>query len=484
MNILCKPFLSIVLSLIMLTGMSAGNIVYAQTEDVKKDDSVEIQINEIENDNERRSLEDIYEIEEEIEIEVEIEDGIAKIKIEIKDKKLDFKIIWVDKQTTIKEIALRTDLSIEQISSSISFEFEENNKRVEYEEDRDNDEQDDPEKQAKLEEKILKKIAKVQERLAEKLTNLEETLTEKTKLSEERANKILEKIQKGTLKTDQRVQKLLDKYQSGKYFGNIENKDTVIQPFTMSFEGTAVEISDSSNIHTLSGELFLENQVTGNHVKKFRVTGGELLVGDIEVYDVIFGKARTYSSGSGGENESMIIIAQTSDGVDVKTLKLSIDLSEELTSEFNSTDIKILFPQSKISSQWFLSGIGSIEVTETMENPSTEIIVTESNVTEPDNIPHTTTLSISVSQESYVRDDEIIISGFVGELFENTPVIIQIITNYDLVEIAQLNVMSNGKFSHSIQATGTQWQISEMYTVKAFYGGNNFVQTSFEFLAE
>jgi hypothetical protein len=366
----------------MLTGMSASGMAYAQTDDIKKDDSVKIEVNDdtIEKDNERGgSDDDANETEDGIEIEVEIVDGIAKIKIEIKDEESRFKIMWVDKRTTIKEIALRTDLSIEQISNSISFEFEEEDKRVERKDVRDGIEQINPkklaEKQAKAEEKrIIKlakveaKLAKVQERLAEKLTKLEEKLTEKAKLSEERANKILERIQKETLKTDQRVQKLLDKYQSGEYFGNIKNKDTTTRSFTMSFEGTAVEISDSSNVHTLSGELFLENQVTGNHVKKFRVTGGELLVGDVEVYDVVFGKARTSSSGSGGDKDSMIIIAQTSDGVDVKTLKLNIDLSEELNSETDSADIKILFPRSKISSQWFLSGIGNLGLTESTGN--------------------------------------------------------------------------------------------------------------------
>lgn len=377
-----KQFLSIVLSLIMLTGMSASGMAYAQTDDIKKDDSVKIEVNDdtIEKDNEREGSDDAAnETEDGIEIEVEIVDGIAKIKIEIKDEESRFKIMWVDKRTTIKEIALRTDLSIEQISNSISFEFEEEDKRVERKDVRDGIEQINPkklaEKQAKAEEKrIIKlakveaKLAKVQERLAEKLTKLEEKLTEKAKLSEERANKILERIQKETLKTDQRVQKLLDKYQSGEYFGNIKNKDTATRSFTMSFEGTAVEISDSSNVHTLSGELFLENQVTGNHVKKFRVTGGELLVGDVEVYDVVFGKARTSSSGSGGDKDSMIIIAQTSDGVDVKTLKLNIDLSKELNSETDSADIKILFPRSKISSQWFLSGIGNLGLTESTGN--------------------------------------------------------------------------------------------------------------------
>ena len=123
-------------------------------------------------------------------------------------------------------------------------------------------------------------------------------------------------------------------------------------------------------------------------------------------------------------------------------------------------------------------------LTESMGNAGTETIVTEPIVTEPENIPHTTTISISVSQKSYVAGDEIIISGIVEKIFENTPVIIQTITNSDLVEIAQIDVASNGEFTHSIQAIGSQWQTSETYTVKAFYGENNVVQTSFEFSAE
>ena len=197
-----KQFLSIVLSLIMLTGMSASSMAYAQTDDIKKEDSIKIKVNEIKKDNEREgSDDDSNQTEDGIEIEVDVEDGIAKIKIEIEDEESRFKIMWVDKLTTVKEIALRTDLSIEQISSSISFEFkeydkrvehdddkEEYDKRVEHDDDKDKDKHDNPEKfaekQAKAEEKrIIKlakveaKIAKVQERLAEKLTKLEEKLT-------------------------------------------------------------------------------------------------------------------------------------------------------------------------------------------------------------------------------------------------------------------------------------------------------------------
>jgi hypothetical protein len=466
------------------------------------------------------------ETEKEIEIEVEIEDGVAKIKVEINDEESKFEIEWVDEQTTIDEIALRTDLTVDQISSVISFEIEleddevndakqskkdeklakaqekKDKKIAEAEEKRDTKQAEAQEKRdkkiAKAEEKRAEKIektadklAKAQIRLTEKLTELEIKLTEKAQLSEERANKILEKIVKETQKHNDRVQKLLDKYQSGKYFGDITNTDKEIKSFTLTFGGTAAEIGDKSIIETLSGELFLENQLTGSHSKKFRVTGGEIFVGDSEVFDVIFGKARLSSSGQGGEKDSMIIIAQTSDGVDVRTLKLSIDLSEEFTSETESAKIEILFPQSKIASLWFLSATGNLGLTESIPDDTPPVDDTTPDDTTPDDttpddtppadIPETIVLTVSTEQDSYVSGNEIVITGTVGEIIVDLPVVLQIVTATDLIEIAQIIPESDGTFTHTILADGPQWLTSGTVTVKAFYGGNNVAETGIEF---
>ena len=459
--------------------------------------------------------------EREIEIEVEIEDGVAKIKVEINDEESEFEIEWVDEQTTIDEIALRTDLTVDQISSVISFEIEleddevndakqskkdeklakaqekKDKKIAEAEEKRDKKQAEAQEKRdkkiAKAEEKRAEKIektadklAKAQIRLTEKLTELEIKLTEKAQLSEERANKILEKIVKETQKHNDRVQKLLDKYQSGKYFGDITNTDKEIKSFTLTFEGIAAEIGDKSIIETLSGELFLENQLTGSHSKKFRVTGGEIFVGDSEVFDVIFGKARLSSSGQGGEKDSMIIIAQTSDGVDVRTLKLSIDLSEEFTSETESAEIEILFPQSKIASLWFLSATGNLGLTESIPDDTPPVDDTTPDDTTPDDtppadIPETIVLTVSTEQDSYVSGNEIVITGTVGEIIVDLPVVLQIVTATDLIEIAQIIPESDGTFTHTILADGPQWLTSGTVTVKAFYCGNNVAETGIEF---
>ena len=352
-------------------------------------------------------------------------------------------------------------------------------------------------KQAKAEEKRAEKLAKheakllkAETRLAEKISELEEKLTEKAHLSEERANKILEKIAKETDKTDDRVQKLIDKFQSGKYFGENKNTDKEIKSFTLSFEGTAVEIGDKSTTESLSGEIYLENLLTGSHSKKFRVTGGSISIAEgtdnAEVFDVIFGKARLSSSGQGGEKDSMILIAQTSNGVDIRTLKLSINLSEEFDSETESVDIEILSPRSKIASEWFLGGLGSMGLTESLESNTTDDTPTDDtpDVIIPDeDIPIITTITVLTPTDVYFLGNEIEISGTVTDVYEDTPVILQTVTATDMIDIAQLEVAEDGTFSHTILADGPLW-VTDSYTVKAFYGANNFAETTFEFLTE
>jgi hypothetical protein len=425
------------------------------------------------------------EIEDEIEIEVEIEDGFAKIKVEINNEESEFEIEWVDKQTTIDEIVAFTGLAEDQVSDVITFE-------IESEDDDDKNES----KQSKAQEKRDEKQSKAQEkrdekqaRNAEKFAEREAKLSEKAQFSQERANKIIEKLEQKIQKMEERLQKLLDKYESGEYFGNIKNKDTVVNSFTLAFDGVASQIGDASNIQTLDGQLFLENQVTGDHTKKFRVTGGEISIGEDEIYDIVFGKARLSSSGHGGEKDSMIVIAQASNTGDIRTLKLSINLSEEFDSDVTSSEIEILSPQSKIASQWFLSATGELGLTESEETNDTQTDTSKNNDTEDDTeieIPSDdipiTTLTISTPSDVYFSGDEIIISGTVADVFEGTPVILQTVTGSDRVDIAQIDVNSDGTFTHTILADGSLW-VSDTYIVKAFYGANNSVETTFEFTA-
>lgn len=74
----------------------------------------------------------------------------------------------------------------------------------------------------------------------------------------------------------------------------------------------------------------------------------------------------------------MIVIAQVSNTGEVRTLKLSINLSEEFNSDTETAVIEILSPQSKIASQW-LSGIGDLGLTNTSETDPSETDNTEND---------------------------------------------------------------------------------------------------------
>ena len=206
------------------------------------------------------------------------------------------------------------------------------------------------------------------------------------------------------------------------------------------------------------------------------------------IYDIVFGKARLSSSGHGGEKDSMIVIAQVSDGSDVRTLKMNLDLSDSFDSETESLEIDVLHPRSKIASQWFLSAQGTIFLTEFVDNStdnSTDEPVEPEIIDEqpkPKDIPHTTSLSVVSDANSYVLGDTVTISGNVSEIFENTPIILQLISPVDLIEVAQIDVETNGEYTYTILAQGQQWVNDGTYTVKAFYGANNFAETTFEFV--
>jgi len=86
--------------------------------------------------------------------------------------------------------------------------------------------------------------------------------------------------------------------------------------------------------------------------------------GDI-TYFCEYGKARTISSGPGSEKNSLVIIATLgSDDQEKRTgLKLSIETGENIRAlEEGSFDVTVLSPQSKITHEWFLGGLGKMTI--------------------------------------------------------------------------------------------------------------------------
>jgi len=356
-------------------------------------------------ENQAKDDDDEYD-EEEIEIDVEVEDGVATVEIEIDDEEFEFEFILTAtdpddiREEIENEILARTDLTIEQLSF-LEIEFED-----EYEdEDYENDIQEfndatvvhmsntttvchippgnpgnahtidigKPAARAHLAHgdtpgecpyNGLGNMLSIKEiKQAEKLTRLAEKQTEKESMALDRANKLIEKLEQRIAQLENRLQTMLNKVESGEYYGTLTQLDTVTQSHSISFDGTATSIYDESVTTGLSGEIFIENLMTGTSTSKFKVTGGEIIVGD-NIYDAAFGKVRVSSLGVEGEKDSLVVIIQTFDSDDNdNTIKLTLLFDSAIKADLGTEPISFeIKPNSKISEQWFLSGSGTISL--------------------------------------------------------------------------------------------------------------------------
>jgi len=90
-------------------------------------------------------------------------------------------------------------------------------------------------------------------------------------------------------------------------------------------------------------------------------------------------------------------------------------------------------------------------------------------------------LSVTTSENSYEEGDTIVISGNVTAVILDTPVTLQVFHEGNLVDIAQITVAQDGKFTHTMLAKGPLWQKDGKYIVRASYGANYMVETNFEY---
>lgn len=89
-------------------------------------------------------------------------------------------------------------------------------------------------------------------------------------------------------------------------------------------------------------------------------------------------------------------------------------------------------------------------------------------------------ISVKTAELTYDEGDTIVISGEVTAVIFETPVTIQIFHQGNLIEIAQLEVAQDGKFTHTINASGPLWRSDGTYTLRASYG-TKVVESNFEF---
>ncbi len=222
------------------------------------------------------------------------------------------------------------------------------------------------EREARLAEKearLAEKQAEREARLAEKQIDLEARLAEKESQALQRAEELIQKLEQRITDLEQRLQTLLKKVETGEYFGNVPKIDPVTNSYSISIDGTASSLFDESVTSNVSGEIFIENLVTTSKVSKFKVTGGEIFVGD-NIYDVVFGKARISSTGPSGEKDSMVLILQAIDSEgNENTIRLTLHFDSALEGDFGTEPIELeIIKNSKISGQWSLSASGQLSL--------------------------------------------------------------------------------------------------------------------------
>jgi len=178
----------------------------------------------------------------------------------------------------------------------------------------------------------------------------------------ESADDIISQLMQKIEELEKRLQTLLLKLESGNYYGNTSNVDSVIRSFGISFDGSSTSKTDSTQ-SDVSGEVFLESLVTRDNSDKFRVIGGIISIGDA-THDIIFGKARSSSSGPSGEKDSMVLIAQLIDEEgNAHTIKLILDFEKSLEGNFGIESMNFeIKPQSAVSNDWSISATGQLTV--------------------------------------------------------------------------------------------------------------------------
>ncbi len=90
-------------------------------------------------------------------------------------------------------------------------------------------------------------------------------------------------------------------------------------------------------------------------------------------------------------------------------------------------------------------------------------------------------ISVQTNDENYEEGDTIVISGQVATKIGETPVLLQIIQEGSIIEIAQITVSQDGSFTKTIIAEPPIWRIQGNYTIKAFYQEYE-AETEFSFI--
>jgi len=300
-----------------------SNYVFAQTEEETEDDE-----------------EEDSEVETEVEVEIDAENEDIEDESENEEAEND---------------DVEDESENEEAEDEIEDEEEKARKRAEKE----------AERETRLEEKRKEREARQAETAAEVELRLAERAAEREDKALQRAEDLIQKLEEKIANLEQRLQSLLAKLETGEYYGPVPEESAVTKSYNLFFEGSAQTIDGEQTEVEMSGEIFLETLIQGNRLTKFKITGGDLIIGE-QFYDLAFGKARATSAGAGGDNDSLLLISQVTDAEgNLTTLKILLDATTQIEAIGSEpVEVEIMMPQSKIAGQWMLSGSGQLTLIE------------------------------------------------------------------------------------------------------------------------
>ena len=90
-------------------------------------------------------------------------------------------------------------------------------------------------------------------------------------------------------------------------------------------------------------------------------------------------------------------------------------------------------------------------------------------------------ISVQTDDNNYDEGDTILISGKISTIVGSTPVTLQLFSQGNLVDIAQITVAQDGSYSHTIIAEGPLWKKEGNYTVRVLYGDGNSAESQFDY---
>ena len=92
-------------------------------------------------------------------------------------------------------------------------------------------------------------------------------------------------------------------------------------------------------------------------------------------------------------------------------------------------------------------------------------------------------ITIAADNTAYEEGDIITVSGSIEKIIPGTPIILQIFIERTQVDVAQIDVSSQGDFSTTFVASGPLWSNDGDVKIRASYG-TMFTETSFTFFSQ